>query len=167
MPYNYKEAYICYVDNDPMTKFVAGEAAKADCKLIGVTRQESGFKLSKDEVEKTSASEERVLTWKGEVDVKVLTALGDTIRAAIDGKKVSLLFVNAEGVYVPDDAVNLGSVGVTLPASPTGVMLVPMPLFIEEDEKYGTGKVQTVVISGTITKPSKDGIRKNVNILTT
>lgn len=165
MSYNYKEAYVCYVDTDPQTAFAAGEVAKANAKLIGVMRQESGFKLSPDEKEKTSTSEDRVLSWKIEIDAQALTALSDTVRTAIDGKKVSLLFVDAEGVYVPDDAVNLGSVGVVLPASPVGVMTVPMPLFIEEDEKYGTGKVQPIMITGSLTKPSKDELRKTVDIL--
>lgn len=166
MSYNYKEAYVCYVDTDPQTAFAAGEVLKADCKLIGVCRQESGFKLTKEEQAKTSTTEDRVLSYKCEIDVQVLTALSETIRTAIDGKKVSLLFVDAEGVYVPDDAVNLGSVGVTLPVSPTGVMTAPMPLFIEEDEKYGTGKVQAIIISGSLTKPTKDELRKTVDVIT-
>lgn len=165
MSYNYKEAYVCYVDTDPQTAFAAGEVAKANAKLIGICRQESGFKLNKDEQEKTSTSEDRVLSYKCEIDVQALTALGETVRGAIDGKKVSLLFVDAEGVYVPDDAVNLGSVGVVLPASPIGVMTCPMPLFIEEDEKYGTGKVQPIMITGSLTKPTKDELRKTIDIL--
>ncbi len=165
MSYNYKEAYVCYVDANPQTAFAVGEVAKANAKLIGICRQESGFKLTPDEREKTSTSEDRVLSYKIEIDVQVLTALSETIRAAVDGKKVSLMFVDAEGVYVPDDAVNLGSVGVVLPVKPVGVMTAPLPLFIEENEKYGTGKVQSVMITGSMTKPSKDELRKTVDIL--
>lgn len=166
--YNYLEAHVLYIDNDPATAFENGQVDDVDCKYLGVVKEGAGFKLSKDEKTNASTAREVVLSWKLELESEILTKLSADDKAAIDGKTASLLFLPIDGVTIPDDAVplttNLGSTGVVLPSNPSGIMTAPMTLFIEEDEKYGTGKVSPITLKGEKTAGSKAKLRKTVNI---
>lgn len=166
--YNYLQAYVLYIDNEPATAFDAGAVDDADCKYLGVIKEGAGYKLSKDEKLNESTGSELVLSWKNEVQAEILTKLTDADKAAIDGKTASLLFLPIDGVTIPDDATplttNLNSSGVVLPSGASGTMTAPMKLNIEEDEKYGSGKVSPITLKGELSAASKDKLRKTVTI---
>lgn len=166
--YNYLDAFVFMVDTDPATAFAAGAVDDANCKYLGIVKQEAGYKISKDETDKASTGRELVLSWKLELKAEILSSLDETQKQSIDGKTVSLLFLPIDGVTIPDDAVplttNLETVGVVLPATPTGKMLAPLTVYIEEDEKYGTGKVAPIVLTGEKSDSNKDELRKTVTI---
>ncbi len=158
--YNYLEAHIFRVTT--ITSQAEYEAASAltaaDLDYIGLCRQESGYKIDKEEQDKSSINEDLVLSQKLTINLEVLTQMDATARANIDGKRVALLFADPSGVDV-DDAGNI-----TITGTPTAKLLSPTRLYIAEDEKFGTGKVSAIVITGENIKSNKDKLRKDVSL---
>jgi len=169
--YNYLDAYVFMIDETPESKFTAGSVDDADCKYLGVCKSDSGFKLSQEETVKDSASNDIVLSYKLEINVEALTALTDAQKAQIDGVTASLLFLPTSGVTIPSGAAplttTLATSGVVLPATPSGTMLRPCVLKIEEDQKYGSGKVSAIVIKGEKIAQTKAELRKTATIVDT
>jgi hypothetical protein len=59
-------------------------------------------------------------------------------------------------VVVPDNAVNLGSAGVVIPAGTIGKIFAPIRLSVELGEEFGSGQVKVIPVKGS-TKSEKKG----------
>ncbi|GAB4327214.1 MAG: hypothetical protein Kow0037_00600 [Calditrichia bacterium] len=161
MSYNFSEAHILRVTSiTTQAGFEGADALTAgDLAYIGLMRQESGYTIEPEQEEKSSVSDDLVLTWKLNVNLECLTTLDQAARDALDGKMVSLLVVSPDFLSV-DESGQITISG----TSPTGTLLAPVRLHIKEEEKFGTGKVTPIVLTGGLTKMSKSQLRKSVTL---
>lgn len=160
MDFNYQNAHIALVLTDMATTFLAGEVNASDLTLIGVTSSESGYKLEKDQTQRSSTGIEYVLTWKLTINIPVLTTISAQLQEAIDGKKACVCFIDRTKLDFED-----GVPSIPVPADPVtiedaGLILAPTKLWITEDEQYGTGQVRAIVIIGEEVDSSKSDLRK-------
>lgn len=161
MDFNYRNAYIGVVTGQAaVTAFAEGEVLKSDVKVIGVASSESGYKIDKEQVQKSSTGEELVLTWKLEINLPVLTAMSAVQKALVDGQRVAVVFIPSEAVSLDYEDEDLSDV--TLPGGLEGIILTPVRTWITEDEQFGSGEVRPIVITGEQTGRNKNELRKAI-----
>jgi len=157
MAFNMKNAYVCLVANAD-THFPAGPLPEADCKVIGIARQESGYEIEKEQVEQDSTGKEIVVAWRAKIMVEILTKLAAAIEA-YDGTEMGILFLDSTNVVIPDEATTLASDGVVIPDGSDALLFPAMPIYIKESVKFGTGKIQVISLEGYKIAATKDELR--------
>lgn len=159
MAYNYVDQWVFLAEtiNSDAEFDACSTLTDAQLTYIGILKQETGYKVSKEEVERSSTSLELVLTQKLEIDLMVLTTMDATLRAKIDGVVESLVIVDSDDVTVSGSTI-------TISGTPSGVLLVPCSLYIEDDIKMGTGKVSPIRITGSTIKQAKADLYKTITL---
>ncbi len=163
MDFNYQNAYVGLITdpNKALAAFSTGNITATDITLIGITSSESGYKVEKDQTQRSSTGKEYVLTWKLTINIPVLTRLAAGVIDSVDGNTMAVVFIDAGLVTVADESGSFPNVPV-----PSGVkLLVPTRLWITEDEQFGSGQVRPVVITGEKIEASKGALRRDAEIL--
>lgn len=164
MDFNYRNAHVALVLEDVALTLQDADVKSSDLTLIGVTSSESGYKIEKDQVQRSSTGKEYVLTWKLTINLPVLTTIPAQLQKAIDGKMARVCFIDRTKLDFED-----GASAIPVPETPMGIndaglILAPTKLWITEDEQFGTGQVRAIVIVGEEIASQKSDLRKSFNL---
>lgn len=174
MGYNFKNAFVCLWANAPIKLSDVSSVPIAELVVIGEAKAESGYKVVADEKVLSSTQAERAVSQKLDLRIEILTPYApSTFLADMDNKQNCLVFVNSDDF--PDLAVEntseayntldqlLTAAEYAMPEDVTCTVLSKkITTHVEEDVKYGGGKVIPFVITGMRGGvPAKTGLRKD------
>lgn len=174
MGFNFKNAIVCKWPEAPVKLSEVASVPVDELVVIGIVKADSGYKVAADEKVMSSTQKETAVSHKLDLNLEVLTAMApSTFINDMDNTQESLVFVNSDDF--PDlDTVNtseeyktladlLTAAEYALPEGVTATVLTKkLTLHIEEDVKYGGGKVIPFKIVGSLGGiRSKDALRKD------
>lgn len=161
MDFNYLEAHIFRVTSvlTPAQFELASQIPATELAYIGIMQQETGYMIEPEHKDKSTVSDDKVLSYKLTANLNCLVKLDTAAKALLDGKNVALLFASPDNVTVNADGSQI-----TISGTPQATLLTPLKLYIKEDNKYGSGKVAPVNISGDTIKETKAELHKTVTL---
>lgn len=159
--YNARNAYICFIPEDsplaPPTPGVAiVDSPYGGAYLLGVCKSDSGVTIVPDKTAKTVEGCDRVVRWRLEVNIDIVSRVNGGIYAFVDGKRGWLMFLPSS---YSGQAVRLdeGFGWVVMLMSPTSFHQVliagPIVLNLPESYKYGgennVTQIRTSALAGS------------------
>jgi len=158
---------IVYDDMDAVYASPATLLTADKLKLIGVCKSDSGFKVPADQVDKASHGDEIVLSYKSELDIKMLTKFQPATKTLVESQKVCVVFLEPKFWTVSQEDIidNIDLAAINSKLTPFGyVILAPQQLRIEDEYKFGSGKVTEVTIKSTLVAETKAELYKELSI---
>ena len=169
MPYyNVVNAYFCYIlqpAGSTAFNLASPTIARASVNFLGACHEKSMWEIKEASSIRDSISGKRVISYELNIQGDLILPQTTSQLATFDGIQVVPLIVYAEQaagarVVIPDNAVNLASVGVVIPAGTIGKIFAPVTLDAELGEEFGTGQVKVMPVKGSVRSEKKNDLVK-------
>jgi hypothetical protein len=167
--FNTQNAFVAIVTDDMDAVYAnpAQQIAPDKLKLIGICKSDSGFKITENEVVTSTDNENTVLSYKSEVDLKLLTKLNPAVKNIFESQKVDLVFLDPKFWNISQDDL-IDNIDLTLAhnrVSPfSHVILAPQKIRIEDEYKFGSGKVTELTLKNTLIAETKAELFKELSV---
>lgn len=136
----------------------------AEIKTIGVVDNDSYYKIEPKQVIIDSLSEEVILSYGLEIDLKISSVVEDAKIALLDSNLCSIVLA-ADTLKIDDAASDLSSAGVIIPANSKLIFFKPSTIKIIEDVKIGSREVNILSLKANAIANTKSGLVKEFNIV--
>lgn len=168
MPYyNVVNAYFCYIlqpAGGTAFNLASPTIARASVNFLGACHEKSMWEIKEKSSIRDSTNKKRVISYELNMQGDLILPQSAAQLTIFDNIEVVPLIVYAEQtagrVTVPDNAVNLGSVGVVLPTGTIGKIFAPITLSAELGEEFGTGQVKVIPVKGSVGAEKKTDLVK-------